>query len=183
MISEEQKQKNLHLFFKKLNDVGVNTDKLSSIYGDRLLNATYSMQSDTNLAYDGSLLHTLLRTLTPLAININGLLNDDKIIEVNTIVKICLLHQVSKCTMFEPNTNDWEIKNKGLIYKYAKYDAALKMGARSIAMCSECGIELTPIEVEAMMVLERDDEQAKYFSNTLSIIVKQANELTNIQTK
>ena len=78
MISEEIKNKNLQLFFKKLTDVGVNTDILQQLYGDKLLNATYAMQLDSNLAYDGSLINTLLRVLTPLAININNLLSEDK---------------------------------------------------------------------------------------------------------
>ena len=183
LISEEIKNKNLQLFFKKLSDVGVNTDILQQLYGDKLLNATYAMQLDTNLAYEGSLINTLLRVLTPLAININNLLSEDKKCDNNIVIKIALLHQIAKCTMFEHNTNQWEVDNRGMAYKYAKYDAAIKLGARSIAICSECGIKLSPIEIEAMLINDRDDDQSRYFSNVLSNVIKNANELTNLQTK
>ena len=40
-------------------------------------------------------------------------------------------------------------------------------------------------EFEAMMILDRDDNdlQAKFYSNPLSIIIKQANELTFLQNR
>ena len=39
------------------------------------------------------------------------------------------------------------------------------------------GISLTENEIEAMTLTERYDEQAKYFSSLLGIIVRQSNEL------
>ena len=47
------------------------------------------------------------------------------------------------------------------------------------------GITFTPQEIEAMTILDRDpsDEQARFFASTLSIIIKQANELAFLQTR
>ena len=166
MLSEEIKNKNLQLFFRKLNEIGINTDLLNSKYGESLLNAPYAMLSNSNLAYDGSFLNTILRILTPYAVNVNNLLPEDKRTDTNSVIKIALLHQVAKCSMFEHNTNQWEIDNRGMVYKYKEYGAALKLGARSIAICSECNISLTPIEIEAMLINDRDDDQSRFFSNT-----------------
>lgn len=87
--------------------------------------------------------------------------------------------------MFEKNDNQWEIEKKGIAYKYAKSDVALKMGARSILLCQEMGIQFTPEEFEAMLILDKDDNdlQSKFYSNALSVIVKQANELTHLNNR
>ena len=59
------------------------------------------------------------------------------------------------------------------------------MGARSILMSQNLGINFSNEEFEAMMILDRDDNdlQAKFYSNPLSIIIKQANELTFLQNR
>ena len=59
------------------------------------------------------------------------------------------------------------------------------MGLHSVLLCHDLGIELTPQEVEAMTITDRtnDDLQAKYFASPLSVILRQANELTRMQIK
>ena len=185
MLSEEQKIKNFSIFIKKLNEVGVPTSSIEANLKDKITNATYSMTNEYGVAEDGSLLNVILRVFTPYAIKINELLPSDMQKGVSSIVKVCLLHQLSKCEMFVANTNTWEIEKRGLLYKYAPYDYAFKMGMRSVILALENGITFNAEEIEAMTILDREpnDDQAKFHSNTLSVIIKQAMELTSLQLK
>lgn len=185
MVNEEIKEKNYSIFLKKLEEVGVDTSSITDEIAVLIKNATFTISNENGLAYDGSLLHTVLRTLTPYALNINNVLPKNLQVEKNTLIKVCLLSHISKCEMFEPNDNEWEKEKRGLMYKYSKNTVALKMGMRSIIFAQNLGIKFTPEEMEAMTIMDRscDDEQAKYFSSTLSTIIKQANELTYLQTR
>lgn len=185
MLTEEQKIKNFNLFIKKLNDVGVQTDLIESNLKDKITVATYSLTNEYNSAYEGSLLNVILRIFTPYALKINELLPENIRVDQNRLIKVCLLHQISKSEMFTPNDNTWEIEKRGMVYKYAPFDYALKMGMRSLILSQENGVQFTTEEVEAMVILDRDpnDEQARFRANTLSVIIRQALELTMIQLK
>lgn len=185
MISEEIKEKNLDLFLKYLKKFDVDTSTISIEVKEKIKNATYSNLNEYRTAYDGSLLNIIFNVLTPIAFRINDVLDEDIKINKNSLIKVCLLSQISKCEMFEPNDNEWEKEKRGILYKYRKTNVALKMGMRSIIFSQELGVKFTPEEMEAMIVLDRtnDDEQAKYFSNQLSTVLKVSNELTNLQIR
>ena len=87
--------------------------------------------------------------------------------------------------MFEPNDNEWEKEKRGLLFKYKKSNVALKMGIKSLILSQELGIKFTPEEIEAITIIDRrlDDEQANYYSNPISVVLKQANELTYLSTR
>ena len=185
MLTEEQKVKNFNLFIKKLNDVGVQTDLIESNIKNKITLASYSLTNEYDSAYEGSLLNIILRIFTPFAIKINELLPENLRVDQNKLIKVCLLHQLSKCEMFIPNDNNWEVEKRGMVYKYAPFDFALKMGMRSLILSQENGVQFTTEEIEAMTILDREpnDEQARFHANILSVIIRQAVELTMIQLK
>jgi hypothetical protein len=136
------------------------------------------------MATEGSLLHIVLRTLTPYAIKINDLLPDNLKVDTNSLVKVCLLSHLSKCKMFIPNDNAWEVTNRAMTYKFAPSEVSLRTGIKSLILAQRMGVEFTDVEVDAMTILDRDaDLQAKYFSTPLATIVRQAYELTLLQFK
>lgn len=185
-ISIEQRQKNLNLFKSKLEDCGINTSKLMKLYGEKLQDSTFAFSNKENqFCGDGTLLHTVMRVLTPMALKLNEALSmGGKSVDDKMLIKVCFLHQIAKCVMVSPNDNKWEIENRGLMYKFNDYSFALKMGMRSIAMCIQCGIELTENELEAMSNLDKEEtKQTKFYSSPLAVILKQANELTDILSK
>lgn len=181
-IADEKKSQNLELFKKKLGEVGIDSSILFEKYGENLKQGTYSISdSETSLCGDGTLLNTVMRTLTPIAIKLNGILPENKQVDIKSIIKVCLLHQISKSSMYTPNSNTWEVENRKIYYKYSNYQYALKMGMRSIAMCMECNIPLTENELEAISNLDREEtSQTKFYSSPLAIILKQACDLTNL---
>ena len=185
MIDDNLKRKNYATFLKKLTNIGIDTSKFDEAFGEKLLNGSFALTNENDVAFEGSLIHIVLRTLTPYAIRINELLPENIRANQESLVKVCLLSQISKCEMFEKNDNQWERDNRGKMFKYAPYNLALKMGMRSIILCQNLGIEFTPNELEAMIVLDRtaDDKQSEFFSSPLATVLKQANELTLMQIR
>ena len=80
--------------------------------------------------------------------------------------------------MYIENENEWEIKNRGLLFKFTKdLEGCLKGGERSALEALNNGIQLTPTEFEAIKALDDEDSTKNPFKSILTTIVKQANEL------
>ena len=185
MITEELKNKNYNVLKKKLSSIGVDVSKFDEMLGDKLINASFSISNENGCAYDGSLIHVVLRTLTLYAIKLNDMLPENLKVDQNSLVKVCLLSHISKCEMFVKNNNQWEVEKRGMVYTYAKSDIALKMGMKSLILSQNLGIAFTPEEIEAMVVMDRtaDDKQSEFYSGKLSSVVKMANELTFLEIR
>lgn len=184
MITQEIQNKNLSLLFDKLRQIGIDTHQMEEELSDSLLTAPFSNLNDHGMAFDGSLLHIVLRTFTPYAVKINELLPDSIKVEQNKLVKICLLSQLAKCKMFIPNDNTWEVQNRQMPYKFAPNNVSLRTGIKSLLLAQNMGVTFTEEEVDAMTILDREqDLQAKYFATPLATIIKQAYELTLLQFK
>ena len=168
----------------RLETLGIDTSSIISLYGDAIKNATYSFtKKEGEHCGDGTLLQVILRELTPTACKILEFFEENTV-DKNSLIKICFIHQIAKAVMVSPNTNEWEIENRGIMYKFNETSSALKMGMRSVAMCFQCGISLTEQELEAISNLDREeDKQTRFFSSPLSIILKQAIEITEVKNR
>ena len=182
MITEETKEKNLALFFKKLSQLGIETSQLEEKYGNAIKVATFTNSNEFGNAYEGSFLEIILKVLTPFAVRINEILPKENMVDKDTLVKICLLHQISKAVRLVPNDNAWEVEKRGLVYKYNTEIPSIRTGLHSLIICQRCGIEFTEEEAEVMTIIDRDlsDDQARWFASVMSTIVRQASELTYI---
>lgn len=173
-------------YYGKLVKCGISEESVAILkekYGEAINNASFSTKTDAGLAYDGSLIETALTKLAVYAVKLNNLYPEDIRVDVNSIVKVCLLQHIAKAIRTEKSTNEWRIKNLGEAYTYVKKTPAIGTGLHSLAMATECGIQFTALEVEAMVCNDRadDDIQAQYHCNMLSSIVKQANEMLYIE--
>lgn len=177
------KLKNYELFLKKLNQIGIDTTKLAEDFGESIADATFSVNSDNGLAYDGALINVILYKLTPYAIKLNELYPKDVQVDKNSLVKVCLLHQIAKAVRLTKNDNEWEIKNRGLVYKYTPNQPSIRTGLHSLVIAQNCGISFTPEEAEAMTVNDRDltDDQARWHSSLMASIVRQASEMVYLE--
>ena len=145
---EINKSKNYGLYIDKLSKMGFETTKLEDDYGERLIDATFSISNDNGLAYDGSLLQTVLYKLTPYAIKINDLYPEEIRVNKESLIKVCLLHQIAKAVRLIKNDNEWERDKRGLLYKYDSKQPAIKTGMHSLVIAQNCGIPFTPEEAE-----------------------------------
>lgn len=185
MLNEDIILKNYDDFKKRLETyVGVEETKnlINSLGGDDVvMDASYANLTDSGLAYKGSLIESMLN-ITKYAVKINQLLPENKQANLSSIVKVGLLHHIAKVLLYEPNDNNWEIINRGMVYKYnSELEGALRVGERSTLLSSNAGIKFSELEYEAMRIMDKtnDDNYAKYYSSSLSIVIKQANEIVN----
>ena len=176
---------NYGLFLKRLNQMGINTDLLDEKYGEKIKNGTFTNTNEYGMAYEGSLLEIVLRTLTPYAVKLNELFPEEYRIDRDKLVKVCLLHHIAKSIRLTPNDNAWEVEKRGLVYKYNENNPSIRNGLQSMMIAVECGISFDTDEVEAMTSIDRDltDMQSRFHSSLFSIIIRQANELTYAEFK
>ena len=186
MLENNVLEKNYQIFKKKLVECceSINLEILDE-FEEKIKHASFSLTNENHTAYDGSLLQIILRILTPYSIKINELLPEEIKVNQSSIIKVCLLSHISKCEMFIPNTDEWQKEKQGKMYIYSNYDFALKMGMRSIIIANQLNIHLTPNEYEAMIVMDREvsDKQSEFYSSPLATVIKQANQLTYLQTR
>ena len=92
---------------------------------------------------------------------------------------------IGMAEIIEPQGDKWRQEHLGEIYRYKDGNPAIPVTMHSIAMCTQCGITFTPEEIEAMTILDRndDDKQVKFFKSMLSTIVKSAYELAISEAK
>ena len=176
---------NYEIFLKKMVQLGIDAEMFNEKYGDKLKNGSFTNTNEYSMSYDGSLLDIVLRTLTPYAVKINDLLPLEMRIPKDKLVKVCLLHRISKCVRLVKNDNQWEVEKRGILYKYNDSNPSIRTGLQSLMMAMECGVQFSIDEVEAMTSIDRDltDTQSRFHSNTLSTIIRQANELTYTEFK
>lgn len=184
MLSDERINTNFSIFVKKLNECDIDCETLLNDFGDKIKMAPGTSNIDAGLAYPGAMVNYVLRHLTPLALKINELFGDGIKVNDKSLIKVCLLHQIAKGLIFIEETEKWK-RDKGNLYTFADLDGALRCGERSALMCLNSGIKLNFEEFEAFRILDRDasDEQAKYFSSPIAVLVRIANEIAMLEIK
>lgn len=177
MLTQEQQNVEYTQFVSELMKIGINPTEF--IDENKLFNAPAGMSEDTGNAFPGGLVmhcNKVLGLARRLAKMISGTFPS---IDDASLVKVCLLHQIGKTDMFVENDDSWGLK-RGYKYKFADTEGVLKVGERSLCIATNAGIKFTPIEFEAMRVLDKDGDELKtqkQLINILSLIVLQANEL------
>lgn len=165
------------------NDDEVVENIINAVGGDEaVMNASYSNLLDSGSAFEGSFVKNVIK-MANLASKINALLPEEMQAPNESIYKVCLLSQIAKVVMLSKNENNWEVVNRGMLYKYNDLEGALRTGERSILICMNAGMKFSAVEYEAMGILDRnpeDDNYKKYFSSPLSTVVRQAAELTGL---
>jgi hypothetical protein len=99
-------------------------------------------------------------------------------VDETSLLKICCIMHLSKRHIYEINDNEWEIKNRGLNFKFKKdVEACLKGGERSALEALNNGVKLTPTEFEAIKSLDNTENDSTVYKSIMTIVIKQANEL------
>lgn len=141
---------------------------------EKLKYAPCGMNEDSGNSYPGALIRHIV-LFTAIAKRLLKMSGDIFKIEEKSLVKVCLLMHLSKIEMYIQNTNDWEINNRGLNYKFREMSGCLKFGQRSIIYAVDNGVKFTPEEFEAMTCLEKNTD-TNYFESPIAMIIRQANE-------
>jgi hypothetical protein len=176
------------IYFEKLSKFGVSNESIDALkekYGEALKKASLGTKEDSGCAYEGSLLEIVVSKVTAYAVFINGKLDKNAQVELSTLGKVCFLAMIGMAEIIEPQGDKWRQEHMGEIYRYKDGNPAIPVTMHSIAMCTQCGITFTPEEIEAMTILDRDNDnkQVKFFKSMLSTIVKSAYELAISEAK
>lgn len=191
-LTEEKINKNYLLWIEQLKKYNCYSEELIEDYGDKIKIASFSLNDISGSAYQGSLLDVVLYNLCAIANHINekafGMNNKGKVqhnhlyVNKSNLFKVLLLQHISKSEMFVPVTEQWKI-NKGIFYEFnPNLMASIKMGERSLFICSNYGIQFTEEEYAAMKVLDKDEDKTNSFITPLEQLVKISNQLTAIET-
>lgn len=188
MITQEQKEQNLATFKRYLTKLigAAETNALIFNLGgeNAIMEASFGMTKDSGCAYSGAFLENVLR-IADIAMNINdNIFPEEKRVLPKSIYRVVLLQHLSKVTMYENNTNQWEIDNRGILYKFRDTNVVLKGGERVILLLLKSGIQdITEEEYEAIRIIDKmkeDDFAITKHVSTLACIVRQANEINTI---
>lgn len=143
-----------------------------------LLSSPCAVSEEMGTAYKGALL-IHINMVMALAQRVAKMISGTFEIDENTLLKSIAIMHLSKRLVYAENDNDWEIKNRGLMFKFAKgVEGCLKGGERSALEALNNGVKLTPIEFEAITCLDEDVEASKKpFLSIYTTVIRQANEL------
>jgi len=176
-LTEEELNGELNRFYGNVECAGLQNYLIKSDSLDETLKAgVCGLNNDTGCAYPGSLL-VHINYVCALANRIANTISGTFKVELQSLVKCCILQHTAKLVMYKPNENEWEVEKKGQINMFVPLNARLKCGLRGALMALNHGVQLTPVEMEAITCLDRDDDNGKAFDNIMTIIIRQANEL------
>jgi hypothetical protein len=158
MLTKEKILKNA----KKFNDTGVKyeaiNDELMNMLGPEFINAPCTTTTSFYGAYEGGLILHILNT-TKHAININESLPADKQVDVASVIRVCLIHQIGKAKMYVEQTSQWHKDNRGEMYTWNEDLLSMSVAERSVYYALKSGINLSEDEVYAIYNYNSDFAQ------------------------
>jgi hypothetical protein len=183
MLTEDKLNLNFVNFISKLEKYDVYPELMADDeeFNRLLRKASAFTGEDSGGAYEGSLVEHITR-IAVIAFNINKVLQEEIRVPVDALIRVAYLHQISKALMITNNTVEWEVK-KGKMFTFNRNIPAIKTGEYSLYLCSKYGIQLTEDEYEAILSVDKDDDQTKYFSSALSQVLRTSVDMANAERR
>ena len=176
-LSQEQANTAWVQFYTVFERLGLSKfydmDKLK----DELLSSPCAITEELGTAYKGALLMHINMTMA-LAQRMLKMISGTFQVDEDSLLKVCCIMHLSKRYMYIENENEWEIKNRGLLFKFAKdMEGCLKGGERSALEALNNGVRLSPIEFEAIKSLDDEENAKNPFKSIMTVVIRQSNEL------
>lgn len=176
-LSQEQANTAWVQFYTVFERLGLSKHYDMDKLKNELLSSPCAITEDMGTAYKGALLMHINMTMA-LAQRMVKMISGTFQIDEDSLLKICCIMHLSKRYMYVENENEWEIKNRGLLFKFAKdLEGCLKGGERSALEALNNGVKLTPIEFEAIKSLDDEENAKNPFKSIMTVIIRQSNEL------
>ena len=179
MLTTEKVTKNAGKFFKTAETYGFMTTELMEFLGVDFVKAPATTKTSSYNAFEGGLIDHILK-VAKYAVTINESLPEGVQVKKDSLLKVCLLHQIGKAKMFIENDSQWHKDNLGQMYKFNEDLVAMKVGERSIYYATQHGVSFTEEEYAAILNFDKDDsdKQVKYYNSMIGDILKIANTLS-----
>ena len=176
-LTEEQKNNAWVQFYTVFSNLGLDKHYNCDVLKEELFNAPCSINEEMGTSYKGALLMHINMTMA-LAQRLSKMISGTFQIDENSLLKCCIIMHLSKRHMYVENDNEWEVKNRGLNFKFKKdIEGCLKGGERSALEALNNGVKLTPFEFEAIKTLDNSESDSTLYKTIMTIIIKEANEL------
>ena len=178
ILSDEQKNlawSQFYEIFYEITGLGsyYDMDKLK----EELLSSPCAINEEAGTAYKGALIMHI-NMVCALAQRLAKMVSGTFSIDEASLLKICCIMHLSKRHIYEVNDNEWEVKNRGLNFKFKKgLDGILKGSERSLLEAMNNGVIITPTEFEAIKSLDEVEANNNMYKSIYTTIVRQANEL------
>ena len=178
IIPEEVKTVELTKFIGSMEKYGLAQHYDMDTLPNELASSPMANDEDSGLAYDGALLCHINLALS-LSKRYAQMVSTTFPTDESTIAKACLIMHLSRRHYYVHNENDWEVRQRGLLYRFSTLiEGVLKTGERSAMEAMNNGVKLTPTEFEMIKALDRDDlSNANNKLSIMTTIIRQANEM------
>jgi len=186
-LTKEKIIANTKKYFDTATKLDFMTDELMGYLGENFIGAPASTMENLHNAFEGGLIDHLL-TVASYAVKFNNALPEDEKVNLNSLLKVCLLHQIGKANLYTPCTSDWHRKNQGKMYEFNVDLVSMKVSDRSIYYALSHGIKFTEEEYVAMVNYDSDsdytiDKIAKYHNSRLGEILIFSNKMAILHEK
>jgi hypothetical protein len=176
-LTKEKIIKNTEKYFTTAKSKGFMPESLMTFLGEDFIKAPATTLTEYFNAFEGGLISHLL-TVTKYAIGVNNSLPENERVDQDSLIKVCLLHQIGKAKMFVPETSEWHRTNQGKMYNFAKDNVSMRVGERSVFYALSHGVQLSDVEVAAILSHDKTDDKMAEFHNTrLGYLLKIGNTL------
>ena len=183
MLSAAKLEFNKKKFLETNQKYNIFTKELEDFLGEDFYTSPASSTLNMYGCYPGGLLHVLMKACK-FSIQINDLLPEGVKQDVNSVVKSTFLSQIGKVFLYCPNKNDWQIKT-GKLYDYCDDIVNFRVGEKSLYYALKYGVVLSETEAQAILNIdkENEDKMAKYYSESLTQIIKIGFDLAIMEEK
>jgi len=167
-MNKDEIIKQTKIFFKLAQKYGAVNDRIIENISEKILKSPASIHFGS---YEGGLVQ-FINKYTTMAITVNNALPEGHPAKVNSdvLAKVCLIYQISKNTLYTPETEEWKIK-KGQLFKYTNNPLSMGMGAKSAKFVLDYGIQLSDEEFATLVEL---DGVEKTRDSALTMLVRDA---------
>lgn len=184
MLTTEKVTKNAGKYFKTAETYGFMTNELMEFLGVDFVKAPATTKTSSYNAFEGGLIDHILK-VAKYAIVINESLPEGVQVKKDSLLKVCLLHQIGKAKLFVANSSQWHKDNLGQMYNFNEALVAMKVGERSVYYATQHGVSFTESEYQAILNYDKEytDKQAMWHSEPLSVILRTAQDLAILEDK
>ena len=173
-LEQEKIVANAKKYFDTATKLGFMNEDLMKFLGESFIKAPASTMADLHNAFEGGLIDHLLR-VGSYAVKFNNALPEDERVDQNSLLKVCLLHQIGKAKLYKPCESEWHRKNQGKMYEFNDELTSMRVGERSIHYAMSNGIKFTEEEYSAILNFDKnDDKMAEYHNSTVGDLLKTA---------
>ena len=173
-LEQEKIVANAKKYFDTATKLGFMNEDLMKFLGEAFIKAPASTMADLHNAFEGGLIDHLLR-VGSYAVKFNNSLPEEERVDQNSLLKVCLLHQIGKAHLYKPCESEWHRKNQGKMYEFNDDISSMRVGERSIYYAMSHGIKFTEEEYTAIINLDKnDDKMAEYHNSMLGDLLKTA---------